>query len=58
MFYGPKIGFIGLGFVGNAIATSYTSGFDIKIRDPEKGHNASWDELKECEGILTCLKTP
>jgi nucleotide sugar dehydrogenase len=55
---GPKIGFIGLGFVGNAIATFYNRGFDLKLRDPAKGHNATWEELKECEGIFVSVPSP
>lgn len=56
-FLGPKIGFIGLGFVGNAIASIY-SGFDLKIRDPQKGYNSTWEEIKECEGIFVCVPSP
>jgi UDPglucose 6-dehydrogenase len=58
-FLGPKIGFIGLGFVGNAIASLYDEGgFEVKVRDPAKNLNSSWEELKECEGIFICVPSP
>lgn len=57
--FGPKIGIIGVGFVGNAIASSYQDGgFDLRLRDPFKGHNTSWEEIKECEGIFVCVPSP
>lgn len=55
---GPKLGFVGLGFVGQAVAASYTAGFHSVVRDPAKGHNASWEELKECEGIFVSVPSP
>jgi UDPglucose 6-dehydrogenase len=55
---GPKIGFVGLGFVGNAIATYYHGNFDVKLRDPAKGYNATWEDLKECDGIFICVPSP
>ena len=57
-FLGPKIGFVGVGFVGQAIAASYTAGFHSVVRDPAKGHNATWEELKECEGIFVSVPSP
>ena len=57
-FLGPKIGFVGVGFVGNAIATLYNGSFELRLRDPAKGHNATWDDLKECEGIFVCVPSP
>lgn len=57
--FGSKIGIIGVGFVGNAIATSYKgSSFYVKLMDPAKGHNATWEEIKECEGIFICVPSP
>jgi len=54
-----KIGIIGYGFVGGAIANAidmYQSG--LVIMDPAKGHNATYDDLKECSGIFICVPTP
>lgn len=57
-FYGPKIGIIGLGFVGNAIATNIDIQSPIIKRDPAKGYNDTWEELKQCEGIFVCVPSP
>ena len=57
-FYGPKIGFVGLGFVGDAIAKSYDQPSNLIIRDPNKGYTASWEELRECEGIFISVPSP
>ena len=54
----PAIGIVGVGFVGTAIANTYTSGFNLRLRDPAKGHTATWSELKECEGIFVCVPSP
>lgn len=55
-----KIGIIGLGFVGSAIQNAFEVNFDAEliIRDPAKGHNATWSELAECVGIFVCVPTP
>jgi len=57
-----KIGIIGLGFVGNAIYRSiepYSYGQGaLVILDPAKGHNTSYEELYECEGIFVCVPSP
>lgn len=56
--FSTKIGFVGLGFVGSAVAASYDAIADLIIRDPAKGHNATWEELKECEGIFVSVPSP
>ena len=58
-YFTAHIGIIGVGFVGDAIAKSYSFG-DVKLvlRDHAKGHNATYDELKECEGIFICVPSP
>ena len=52
------IGIIGAGFVGNAIKSSYNTGATLVIRDPAKGFNSTYEELKECEGIFICVPSP
>lgn len=56
---GPKIGIVGVGFVGDAISKSYShAGLNLVLRDPAKGYNATWEELKECDGIFICVPSP
>lgn len=58
-YYRSHIGIIGAGFVGNAILQNYSRLEQvISIRDPAKGYNASYDELKECDGIFICVPSP
>lgn len=57
LFEMPKIGIVGLGFVGSAIRNSYDS-FSLTLLDPAKGHNATYQELMECEGIFICVPSP
>lgn len=59
MFYMPKIGIIGFGFVGKAIADSYL-GYNLVIidTDPSKNCATSYKELFECEGIFICVPSP
>lgn len=57
LFEMPKIGIIGLGFVGSAIQNSYDS-FNLVLLDPAKGYNATYQELMECEGIFICVPSP
>lgn len=53
-----KIGFVGVGFVGEAILKSYELGINTVIRDPAKGYCESWNELKKCEGIFVSVPSP
>jgi len=53
-----KIGIIGYGFVGSAIANVFEFGVELVIMDPAKGHNATYKDLKECSGIFVCVPTP
>lgn len=57
-FRKPNIGFIGLGFVGGAVAASYNLPTNFVNRDPAKGWHASYNELKECEGIFISVPSP
>lgn len=58
LFDNPKLGFIGLGFVGNAVAESYTGEIDFVNLDPAKGWHATYDDLKSCEGIFVSVPSP
>lgn len=57
-FY-PKIGIVGLGYVGNAIKESLsflTS--QIVILDPPKGIVSTYENLATCEAVFICVPTP
>ncbi len=55
-----KIGFIGLGFVGNAIHTAYKDNFvaETICVDPAKGHTNTYKDLLETDGIFVCVPSP
>jgi UDPglucose 6-dehydrogenase len=55
----PKIGIIGVGFVGEAIRANYED-FQLELLDtnPEKNYNSTYENLKECEGIFVCVPSP
>jgi len=53
-----KIGIIGYGFVGGAIANSLEIEAGLVIMDPAKGHNATYEDLMKCSGIFVCVPTP
>jgi len=53
-----KIGIIGFGFVGNAVAQSYEQ-HTLVIKDPKLNDlSASMDEIKNCNAVYICLPTP
>lgn len=55
-----KIGIIGLGFVGTAIDqvhSDITFVETVKI-DPAKGHNNSYSDLKDADGVFVCVPSP
>jgi UDPglucose 6-dehydrogenase len=57
--YNEKIGIIGLGFVGGAIKQSFDSiTMPVVLRDPYKGLNATYEELKDCSAIFISVPTP
>ncbi len=53
-----KIGIIGFGFVGKAVAHSHRNQ-ELVIRDPIlQDKSASIDEIKSCDAIYVCVPTP
>lgn len=54
----PKIGIIGLGFVGNAIKNSMSFAPIVAVdKDPNRS-NGQFSDLFSCEGIFVCVPTP
>lgn len=53
-----KIGIIGFGFVGGAIANALEMDAELIVMDPAKGHNATYQDLMKCSGIFVCVPTP
>lgn len=55
----PKIGIVGLGFVGNAIANAMEGSTDLVLvdKDPAKGLH-TYADLADCEGVFVCVPTP
>jgi UDPglucose 6-dehydrogenase len=55
----PKIGIVGLGYVGNAIKESLSHlGLQIVILDPPKGIVSTYENLATCEAVFICVPTP
>jgi UDPglucose 6-dehydrogenase len=53
-----KIGILGLGYVGSAVAWTHRH-HDLVKRDPKFGENsASIDEIKTCDAVYVCVPTP
>lgn len=54
----PKVGIIGLGFVGGAIRDAMEDCNLVLVdKDPKKGNSAMAD-LLDCEGVFVCVPTP
>lgn len=54
-----KIGIIGYGYVGSAVAASYSDTLhDLIIRDPKIEDSASLDEFVNCDAIFVCVPSP
>jgi UDPglucose 6-dehydrogenase len=55
----PKIGIVGLGFVGSAIANAMEGSANLVLvdKDPAKGLH-TFKDLSECEGVFVCVPTP
>ena len=55
----PKIGIVGAGFVGGAIAESMTLvNEELVIVDPAKGYTNTYQDLADCEGVFVCVPSP
>jgi UDPglucose 6-dehydrogenase len=57
----PKIGIIGLGFVGGAIRQSMAGQewlIELVLVDPAKGETGTYADLKDAEGVFVCVPTP
>lgn len=53
-----KLGIVGFGFVGKAVAWSHRNQ-ELKIRDPKlKENSASIDDIKSCNAVYVCVPTP
>lgn len=52
-----KIGIIGFGYVGGAIAWAHQA-VDIVIRDPKLKNTASLDQLVDCDAVYVCVPSP
>ena len=53
-----KIGIIGLGFVGGAVAHAHRNQ-ELVIRDPRLGvDSASIEEIKTCDAVYVCVPSP
>jgi UDPglucose 6-dehydrogenase len=54
-----KVGIVGMGFVGSAIAEAMDRGFcGITAIDPAKGYNNTYNDLLDCEGVFVCVPSP
>jgi len=51
------IGIIGLGFVGNAVRESLKNQ-QVKIIDPDKGYENTYEEIAKTEAIFVCVPSP
>jgi UDPglucose 6-dehydrogenase len=53
-----KIGILGLGYVGSAVAHTHRNQ-QLVIRDPKLGdRSASWEDIKNCDAVYICVPTP
>jgi nucleotide sugar dehydrogenase len=54
-----KVGIVGAGFVGSAIASAMEQGFcELTIVDPAKGYNKTYQDLLDCDGVFVCVPSP
>lgn len=54
-----KVGIVGAGFVGSAIAEAMNLGFcELIIVDPAKGYTNTYSNLMDCDGVFVCVPSP
>ena len=55
-----KLGIIGNGFVGNAIAHAFIPKMEVRIhdKDPEKNFNSLDEVVNGCDVVFVCVPTP
>jgi len=54
-----RVGIVGMGFVGSAIADAMGHGFGgITAIDPAKGYNNTYKDLLDCDGVFVCVPSP
>jgi len=54
-----RVGIVGMGFVGSAIADAMDHGFvGITAIDPAKGYNNTYKDLLDCDGVFVCVPSP
>jgi UDPglucose 6-dehydrogenase len=60
MFDMPKIGIVGLGFVGSAVFNAYhNKGFSIVVVDVDpKISTGTYADLLDCEAVFVCVPSP
>ena len=54
----PKIGIVGLGFVGNAIKDNMEHVCELILVDPPRGLQSKYEDLLDCEGVFVCVPSP
>jgi len=52
-----RIGIVGFGYVGQAVANSYAHRTVI-VRDPKLAHSACIEEFSKCSAIFVCVPSP
>lgn len=59
LFSKPKIGIIGLGFVGSAVRASMEDSCELVLVDKDTTRGANtFADLQSCEGVFVCVPTP
>lgn len=53
-----KIGILGYGFVGKAVANAFKLYTDVKVYDPKYSINTKEETIKEANFIFVCVPTP
>lgn len=56
----PKIGIVGLGYVGDAVYKSFNDSGNVICIDSDlsKGYTGTYSDLKDCEAVFICVPSP